>query len=318
MRWRQALFVVLALASLTPWASAPLALLAGIAFALVLGNPFPAQAKRWATWMLQLSVVGLGAGMNLAVVARVGLSGVGQTLVGLTVTLLLSLLLARLLRTERTTSLLIGVGTAICGGSAIAAVGPAVGAKSHQLSVSLAVVFLLNAAALLVFPRIGHAVGLAPDAFGLWSALAIHDTSSVVGASLQFGPQSLEVGTTVKLARALWIIPLAFLLARVWRRDDDKAGAVAGKKPWFILGFVGVAALVTWVPALKEPGQWAAQGARHVLVTTLFLIGAGVSRDALRQVGVRPLVLGVVLWAVVASATLGAILAGILRVPAMT
>lgn len=318
MRFRQALFVVLALASLTPWASAPLALIAGIAFALALGNPFPAQAKAWATWALQLSVVGLGAGMNLAVVARVGLAGVGQTLVGLTATLLLALLLARLLSTERTTSLLIGVGTAICGGSAIAAVGPAVGAKSHHLSVSLAVVFLLNAAALLVFPRVGHAVGLPPEAFGLWSALAIHDTSSVVGASLQFGPESLEVGTTVKLARALWIVPLAFLLARVWRRDADAPGAVGGKKPWFILGFVGVAALVTFVPALKAPGQWVAQGARHALVATLFLIGAGVSREALRQVGARPLVLGLVLWAVVASATLGAILAGILRVPAMT
>lgn len=314
---RKAAFVLLALASLTPWVTAPVALVAGIVFALVFGNPFTAQSKQWQTWMLQLSVVGLGAAMNLAVVARVGASGIGQTLLGLTVTLGLSLLLAKLLSTERTTSLLIGVGTAICGGSAIAAVAPAIGAKSHQSSVSLAVVFLLNAAALLVFPRVGAWAHLGPEQFGLWSALAIHDTSSVVGASMLFGPASLAVGTTVKLARALWIIPLTLVLARFWKHEQATPGAKA-KRPWFILGFVAVAALVTWVPALKTPGEWVAQGARHVLVATLFLVGAGVSRDALKQVGVRPLVLGVVLWAVVASATLAAIYFGILQVPSMT
>jgi uncharacterized integral membrane protein (TIGR00698 family) len=240
-----------------------------------------------------------------------------MTLVGLTVTIVLALAMSRAMKTERTTSLLIGVGTAICGGSAIAAVAPAIGAKSHQASVSLAVVFLLNAAALLVFPAVGHQLHLAPEQFGLWSALAIHDTSSVVGASTLFGPVALAVGTTVKLARALWIIPLTLVLARVWKHEQTGPSGTA-KRPWFILGFVAVAAFVTFVPGMKDVGQHVAAGAKHVLVLTLFLVGAGVSRDAMKQVGARPLVLGVLLWLVVASATLAAILFGVLEVPALS
>lgn len=301
-------FGALFVAALTPWVSAAAALVAGVAFGLLVGTPEPARVKQWQTWLLQASVVGLGAGMNLAVVARAGVSGLGQTLVSLTLTLGVALLLARGLRTERTTSLLIGVGTAICGGSAIAAVAPAIGAKSHQSSVALVVVFLLNAVALVVFPPIGHAVGLSQHEFGLWAALAIHDTSSVVGAALQYGPEALEVGTTVKLARALWIIPLTLVLARFWPRDAD-AKAGAAKRPWFILGFLVMAALVTWVPALAGPGKWVAMAARQLLVATLFLVGAGVSREALKHVGVRPLVLGVVLWVLVGGATLAVLAA---------
>lgn len=317
-RVKLAAFVLLGAAALTPWVSAPVALLAGLAFSLLLGNPAPARTKQVSTWMLQGSVVGLGAGMNLAVVARVGSSGIVQTLVALSVTLSLSLLLARLFKTERTTSLLIGVGTAICGGSAIAAVAPAIGAKSHQTSVALMVVFGLNAVALFLFPWVGHLLALPPESFGLWSALAIHDTSSVVGASMLFGKVALAVGTTVKLARALWIIPLTFVLARTWKVEHDPAQGPRqqAKRPWFILGFVTLAALVTWVPALADGGKLVAEGARHVLVATLFLIGAGVSREALRVVGARPLFLGVSLWAVVASLTLGAIHLGWLAVPA--
>lgn len=301
---KEATFLALFALALTPWASGGLALVAGIAFALLWGTPRPAQVKQWQTWLLQASVVGLGAGMDLGVVAKVGASGIGQTFVSLALTLGVALVLAKALSTERTTSLLIGVGTAICGGSAIAAVAPAIGAKSHQSSVALAVVFLLNAAALVLFPRIGHAVGLSEEDFGLWSALAIHDTSSVVGATLQYGPTALAVGTTVKLVRALWIVPLTLLLARYWPKDE---GAKTGpsKKPYFIGGFVLMAALATWVPGLSAPGALVAQGARHVLVATLFLVGAGVSRETLRQVGARPLVLGVVLWALVGTATLG-------------
>jgi len=316
-RAKKAAFLALAVASLAPVVTAPMALLAGIAFSLLWGNPFPAQTKQWQTWLLQASVVGLGAGMDLLVVARVGGRGVGMTLVGLSLTLGASLVLAKLMKTERTTSLLIGVGTAICGGSAIAAVAPAIGAKSHQASVSLAVVFLLNAAALLVFPRVGTWTHLSPEQFGLWSALAIHDTSSVVGASMLFGPVALAVGTTVKLARALWIIPLALVLARFWKHEAAQPGAKA-KRPWFILGFVAVAALFTFVPGAKDAGQVVAAGARHVLVLTLFLVGAGVSREALKQVGARPLVLGVVLWVLVASATLAALVFGVLEVPSLS
>ena len=310
---RRVVFVALGLLAFTPWVSAPVALVVGVLFAVTWGNPFVAQSKALQTWMLQGSVVGLAAAMNLQVVLRVGAAGLGQTLLGLSITLCLALILARVLRTEPTTSLLIGVGTAICGGSAIAAVGPAIGAKSHQTSVALAVVFLLNAVALVVFPAVGRFAALSPQQFGLWSALAIHDTSSVVGASMQFGVESLAVGTTVKLARALWIIPVTLVLSRCWRHEAAPPGAKP-KRPWFILGFLGVAALVTWVPVLQPAGQVVSTLARQVLVATLFLVGAGVSREALRAVGARPVVLGVLLWVIVASATFMGVSAGWLRV----
>lgn len=299
---KKGLFITLALAGLLPWASAPVALVVGLTFALVAGNPFPAQTKTAQTWLLQGSVVGLGAGMNLLEVLKVGASGAWMTAAGLTLTLLATWGLARALRTEATTSLLIGVGTAICGGSAIAAVAPAVGAKPHQTSVALAVVFLLNGVALFVFPPVGHAVGLSQEAFGTWAALAIHDTSSVVGASMQYGDEALRIGTTIKLARALWIIPLTLVLAKTWKVEAGGAGAA--KRPWFILGFVAMAALVTFVPGFQDLGKLVATAARQVLVVTLFLVGAGVSREALRQVGLRPVLLGVTLWLLVGGVTL--------------
>ncbi|MDP1915314.1 MAG: putative sulfate exporter family transporter [Myxococcales bacterium] len=307
---RRVVFFVLAGASLLPFVPTWAALLAGLVLGLTLENPYPEKTKKVQTWLLQASVVGLGAAMNLAVVLRVGLNGIGQTLIAITATLAVSVALSKALKTERITSLLIGVGTAICGGSAIAAVAPAIGAKSHQTSVALAVVFLLNALALVVFPPIGHAMSLEPAAFGLWSALAIHDTSSVVGASMQYGEVALQVGTTVKLTRALWIVPLTLVMARVVKSED---GAKSTRKPWFILGFLAVAALVTWVPALAEPGLVVARVARQVLVLTLFLIGTSVTRSALKSVGVRPLVLGVVLWLLVSVTTLWLITAGLLR-----
>ena len=293
---RSAVFLLLALACLTPWVTAPMALVAGLVFALAWGNPFPTQTKAAQTSLLQASVVGLGAAMNLLTVLRVGASGVLQTALGIGLILLLAWGLSKALKTEATTSLLIGVGTAICGGSAIAAVAPAIGAKPHQTSVALVVVFLLNSVALLVFPPLGHLAHLTEAQFGLWSALAIHDTSSVVGAASRYGPEALGIATTVKLARALWIIPVTLVLARVWKGDASKA-----KKPWFILGFLAVAALVTWVPALHDAGALVATVARQVLVLTLFLVGAGVSKDALKQVGARPVVLGVLLWVAVAT-----------------
>lgn len=310
---RRVFFITLAALALTPWVTAPLALVAGALLALTLGNPFPKQTRTAQTWLLQASVVGLGAAMNLSVVLRVGAAGVAQTAIAITLTLALSWLLARALRAETTTSLLIGVGTAICGGSAIAAVAPAIGARPQQTSVALAVVFLLNAAALVLFPPLGRMLSLSPAAFGLWSALAIHDTSSVVGASLQFGDEALAVGTTVKLTRALWIIPLTLVLARLWPPAEPQGAKPT--RPWFILGFIAVAALVTWVPALQVPGQVLAAISRQVLVLTLFLVGAGVSREALRAVGVRPIVLGLSLWLVVASASLAAMKLGWLVAP---
>ena len=284
--------------------AAPLALVLGVVLALTVKNPWAAQTKKLQTWLLQGSVVALGAGMNLGVLLRVGASGVGYTLLGLAATFALTWALSKVLRTDRVTSLLIGTGTAICGGSAIAAAGPAIGAKSHQMSVALGVVFLLNGLALVIFPPIGHALNLTQAQFGLWSALAIHDTSSVVGASMQFGAEALALATTVKLARALWILPVTAVLARV---VPHEGGAAKRSYPWFIGLFVAMAALVTFVPSLQAAGQQLAAAAKWGLVASLFFVGLGVSREALRQVGVRPLVLGVVLWVLVAGGTLAAI-----------
>jgi uncharacterized integral membrane protein (TIGR00698 family) len=310
-----------ALLALTPLASAAAALVGGAVIALTLGNPVQAMTHRWTHRLLPLAVVGLGAEMNLGTVARVGLHGIGYTAISLAFVMATGLLLGRFLKVDRDAGLLISIGTAICGGSAIAAAAPVLRARPHQVSVALATVFLLNGVALVLFPPMGHLAGLGQNAFGLWAALAIHDTSSVVGAGLAYGPRALAVATTVKLARALWIVPmtlgLGFWVARRQRRAgaaETGADSVPVKKPWFIGGFLLVAALVTWIPGLQRAGHFVALGAHHVLVLTLFLIGAGLSREALRSVGFRPFIQGLVLWLIVASLALGAVWAGLLSV----
>jgi uncharacterized integral membrane protein (TIGR00698 family) len=310
-----------ALLALTPLASAAAALVGGAVIALTFGNPVQAMTHRWTHRLLPLAVVGLGAEMNLGTVARVGLHGIGYTAISLAFVMATGLLLGRFLKVDRDAGLLISIGTAICGGSAIAAAAPVLRARPHQVSVALATVFLLNGVALVLFPPIGHLAGLGQNAFGLWAALAIHDTSSVVGAGLAYGPRALAVATTVKLARALWIVPmtlgLGFWVARRQRRAGaagTEADSVPVKKPWFIGGFLLVAALVTWIPGLQPAGHFVAMGAHHVLVLTLFLIGAGLSREELRSVGFRPFIQGLVLWLIVASLGLGAVWAGLLSV----
>jgi len=299
--------------ALAPFTPAAAALVGGALLALTVGNPWPELTRSWTHRLLPLAVVGLGADMNLRAVAKAGLHGLGYTAVSLTLVLAMGWWLARVMRVERDAGLLISVGTAICGGSAIAAVAPVLRAKEHEISVALATVFLLNAAALVLFPPIGHATGLSQDAFGLWAALAIHDTSSVVGAGLAYGPRALEVATTVKLARALWIVPLTLAIGwQVARRGTASTDAPPMKKPWFIAGFLLMAALVTFVPGLHGPGQAIAALARRVLVLTLFLIGAGLSREALRSVGLRPFLLGLVLWLLVGSLGLAAVKSGLL------
>ncbi len=310
--WLLVLGGLLALAPFTPAAAA---LMGGALLALTLGNPLQSRTRAWSQGLLPLSVVGLGADMNLRAVAKAGLHGLGYTALSLAIVLVLGWWLARLLKVERDAGLLISVGTAICGGSAIAAVAPVLRAKEHEISVALATVFLLNAVALVIFPPIGHAVGLGQEAFGLWSALAIHDTSSVVGAGLAYGPRALEVATTVKLARALWIVPLTLAIGWfVARRGAAAPDAPPMKKPWFIGGFLAMAALVTFVPALQGPGHLVAIAARRVLVLTLFLIGAGLSREALRRVGLRPLLQGLLLWLIVGTLGLAAVKLGLLTV----
>ncbi len=309
------LLAIGALLALAPFTPAAAALVGGGLLAVSLGNPLEKQTRAWTHRLLPLAVVGLGADMNLRAVARAGLHGLGYTTLSITLVLALGWWLARLLKVERDAGLLISVGTAICGGSAIAAVAPVLRARAHETSVALATVFLLNAVALVVFPPLGHLTHLSQEAFGLWAALAIHDTSSVVGAGLAYGPRALEVATTVKLARALWIVPLTLLIGWwVARRGEAAPDAPPVKPPWFIAGFLAVAALVTFVPALHTAGLLVALAARRVLVLTLFLIGAGLSRDALRSVGFRPFLQGLLLWLLVGSLGLGAVKLGLLTV----
>lgn len=293
---------------LLPFVSTSVALVMGVLVALTVGNPHVELTRRATHPLLSLAVVGLGAGMDLREVMSVGAHGVVYTVAGIATCLLLGALLARALGVTHEAGLLISIGTAICGGSAIAAVVPVLRPKEHEVSIALGTVFLLNAVALFVFPAIGHAVGLDAHQFGLWSALAIHDTSSVVGAALQYGPTALAVATSVKLARALWIVPLT-LAVGAWQQRRAGAAAPRGQArgPWFILGFVAAAALVTWVPALQPAGHRVALGARQLLVLTLFLIGVNLTRSTLRAVGVRPLAQGLVLWLCMASLSLGAI-----------
>jgi len=303
-----------AAAALLPWTPPWAALLGGTALALTLGNPCVGVSGRVAKWLLQVAVVGLGAGVNLAVVARVGTHGLGYTLAGLTATFALGAWLAGRLGVGPKVAALVCAGTGICGGSAIAAAAPAIGAKPEETSVSLAVVFLLNGVALLVFPPLGAWAGLDAHAFGLWCALAIHDTSSVTGAAMTHGHEALVTATTVKLARALWIVPVALALGTWFRRRDGDAPA-RGRLPvpWFIAGFIAISALFTFAPALQPLVKPVAFGSRALLTLTLYLIGAGLSRAVLRTVGVRPLVLAVLLWVAIGGATLGAIMTGLIH-----
>lgn len=306
-------FILAGFATLLPLVSPAIALMLGTAFALTLSNPYAAKSSRFVTPLLQLSVVGLGAGMNLGAVAHAGMQGFLYTVVGVTLTMTIGLILGRSLGTARNTSLLVTVGTAICGGSAIAAVAPAIRAKNHEVSVALATVFFLNAVALFIFPWIGHYLGLSQSQFGIWSAIAIHDTSSVVGAAMQYGAQSLEIATTIKLTRALWIVPVTLVIGMVWNPKKNEVNAQRARRPWFILGFLAAAAFVTLIPSLKPLGHVLFIGAQRSLVLTLFLIGSGLSRSALHAVGRRPLVQGLILWVLMGSGTLGAILLGWIR-----
>lgn len=287
--------------------SPALALLAGIVFALVFTHPYEAAGRKYSRVLLQASVVGLGFGMNLHDIVRAGRSGFIYTAVGIASALAIGLAIGVLLQVGSKASFLISTGTAICGGSAIAAVAPITEANDEEIAVSMGTVFVLNSIALLIFPVIGWRCQLTQSQFGLWAALAIHDTSSVVGAAARYGTEALAIGTTVKLARALWIVPLALATASVMK---SKARV---QWPWFILFFCLAAVAATYVPSLAPAWQILSRAGRLGLTATLFLIGASLSRQTLRQVGPRPLVQGVVLWAVVAVATLLAIRSGLIH-----
>jgi len=297
---RKAAFAVLLLFCLTPWCSPPIALALGLAFALTVGSPF--KTSKATKYLLQASVVGLGFGMNLQKVIAAGRTGILFTLATIAGTLLLGYTLGRAMSISSGTAHLISSGTAICGGSAIAAVGPVIGASDEEMSVSLGTVFVLNSIALFVFPMIGTALQLTQNQFGVWSAIAIHDTSSVVGAASAYGAEALQVATTVKLTRALWIVPLALGTAFAFRRNKAKVAI-----PWFIGLFVLASVLRTYVAAPDAVWETIVRIARIGLTVTLFLIGSQLSRASLKAVGVRPLILGVVLWIVISAAGLWAV-----------
>lgn len=291
---------------LSPYASSPAALVCGVLIAVMCGNPYTKKTKLVAQKLLAASIIGLGAGMNLITIGMAGLSGFGLTFITISLTLALCVAIGRLVKSDRETSLLIAVGTAICGGSAIVAVAPVIKAKPHSIAVALGTVFILNAIALFTFPWIGHCLDLTQQQFGLWSALAIHDTSSVVGASMQYGSDAMQEGVTIKLTRALWIVPLTFAFSYFYR-DAAQDTSTPVKKPWFILGFLVMAALVTWVPSLQNIGHQVEKVARTGLIVTLYLIGANLTPATLKEVGARPLLQGFMAWLIVLAATLAAV-----------
>ena len=307
------LLPVAAALCLLPFVSTGMGLLLGLVIALALGNPYLPWTRKATPKLLAVSVVGLGAGMDLRVVFHVGAHGLLYTALGIATALSLGALLTRAFQVSRNVGTLITVGTAICGGSAIAAVVPILRPRDDETSVALATVFLLNAVALFLFPLIGHLAGLTDQQFGLWAALAIHDTSSVVGAAVAWGGRAVEIATTVKLARALWIVPLALAVGQWHRRTSGEAAQGKAKRPWFIAGFLAAAALVTYVPGLQPAGHLVASVARQALVVTLFFIGAGLTKSSLRTVGARPLLLGVSLWLSMAGLSLGAIAAHLIN-----
>lgn len=308
MPWQKAVFILLIFFILSPWASPPIALALGLVVALFIGNPYPAMTGKPARYLLQASVVLLGFGMNLTAVYEAGKDGILFTIATIFGTLVLGYFVGKLLTVNRRTSDLISAGTAICGGSAIAAVGPAIRAENEEMSVSLGTVFILNSIALLVFPLIGHSLGLTQGQFGVWAAIAIHDTSSVVGASQTYGAEALAIATTVKLARALWIAPVALLFAYIYRNNEGgpKAKIVM---PWFIFLFLLATVIRTYAPPSVLPSIFDSlvNLAKAGMTLTLFLIGAGLSRETLKKVGVRPLIQGVILWAVISAVALAAV-----------
>ncbi|MBT0663643.1 putative sulfate exporter family transporter [Geobacter pelophilus] len=297
-------FLLLATACALPQVGTAAALLAGIAFSLAFANPWPAESSAWSRKLLQISVVGLGFGLSLPEIWQVGKSSIGYTIIGILLTILIGSLLGRVLGVRNNTSLLVSFGTAICGGSAIAAMAPVLKAESEDTAVSLATVFMLNSVALLAFPPVGSFFGISQHAFGLWAGLAIHDTSSVVGAAAAYGPAALATATTVKLARALWITPCV-MVAAVMKKTSQK-----GVVPLFIIGFLVAATIRSLVPSLNAIWGDLAAIARQLLVVTLFLIGSGLSRGVLRKVGLRPLLQGCALWLLVSSVTLLAVIRG--------
>lgn len=298
--------------------SPPVALVGGIAFGFTVVHPYRKEASSLAKLLLQISVIFLGFGMNLSQVIHAGRSGFLYTAVSICCAVVLGLVLGKLFKVGGKASFLITLGTAICGGSAIAAIAPITDANEEEISVSMGTVFLLNSIALLLFPAIGWWLHLSQNQFGLWAALAIHDTSSVVGAAAKYGPQALAIGTTVKLARALWIVPVSLITAAYMGRAakvDGRTGHPAKIKiPWFIFLFIGASVLSTYVPRFMGAYLDLNKLGKAGLTATLFLIGTSLSKKTLQAVGIKPFLQGVILWVIVGSASLAAIYTGLISI----
>jgi uncharacterized integral membrane protein (TIGR00698 family) len=307
MSWKKIVFILLVITCLTPFVSPPTALAIGLLFAFTVGNPYPKETSKVTKYLLQVSVVLLGFGMNLEAVVKAGKDGILFTVATIFGTLILGFVVGKLLKVNDKVSSLISSGTAICGGSAIAAVAPAIDADKDEISVSLGTVFVLNAVALFIFPVIGHYLNLSDKQFGIWSAIAIHDTSSVVGAATKFSDAALAIATTVKLARALWIAPIALMFAYFYRSKSAKIAI-----PWFIGFFLIATVFRTYAPSsIFVPSMFDAivMLAKTGLTVTLFLIGSSLSLETLKKVGVKPLIQGVILWIVISVVSLWAVLA---------
>ncbi len=300
---KKAIFIILALASLL--LPPALALFIGISFALIAGLAFGDKTIKVSKYLLQVSVVGLGFGMNLMDSIRSSSEGITFTIFSVVIVMCLGVLLSRYFNVERKLGYLISSGTAICGGSAIAAIAPTVDADSSQTSMSLAVVFTLNALALFIFPTLGRMLDLSQSEFGTWAAIAIHDTSSVVGAGKAYGDQALEVATTVKLTRALWIIPLSIVSSFIFNNHGGKKKISI---PWFILLFVVAMIINTCLPLGEGLSVIIREASHRSLSLTLFLIGSTLSVAAIKHAGLRPILLGVTLWIVISVVSLTAIM----------
>lgn len=298
----RSLFVILFIAS--AFVPPAIALFVGMVFALLLKNPYSKQSKKLSKYLLQVAVVGLGFGMNLHESLKAGADGMLFTIVSVTGVMLIGYLLGLWLKIPKKLSYLISSGTAICGGSAIAAVAPVVDADENETSMSLAVIFALNAVALFIFPPIGHWLDLTQQQFGLWAAIAIHDTSSVVGAAAVYGAEALTVATTVKLTRALWVIPLSLVSMFFFARGKGCKIHI----PWFIFLFILAMIANTYIPMPSLLLTLISKASHALLSMTLFLIGATLSPKAIHAVGVKPVLEGVILWAIIAVATLVVIL----------
>lgn len=299
---REVIFLLAVVLCLSPLISPPIALLMGLIIAQFIGHPYLHLNHKATHILLQVSVVGLGFGMNVTSALKAGKEGILFTIVSIIGTLVIGFFMGKFLKIEKKTSYLISAGTAICGGSAIAAISPVIKAEEKQISVALGTIFILNSAALFLFPFIGHQLNLSQSQFGMWCAIAIHDTSSVVGAASKYGPQALEIATTVKLARALWIIPVAFLSTFIFKNKNSKI-----KIPYFIGLFVLAMIANTYLPFVQQYNHYLTNSAKAGLTLTLFLIGCGLNRKTISSVGFKPLIQGVILWVIIATAALWAV-----------